>query len=525
MNYTTAVKAMQEPPQSQATGVSANHAPLAEKAKFRYNTLVHLKDFMKSPEIIIKHIGDHDDDSDDNSHRRLMPEPRPPVAPRGKKILKWALLIIAIVALVLGGLVAVKATGLANKIFVGQNTSLYSRISDLISSQTGGSKLDGEKDGQVNVLLLGIGGPGHDGPYLSDTIIVAQLRPKEKKVSLISIPRDYLVNTKELGQRKINAVFAESYQKNKDWEKAGQSIREVVGKISGLDIPYFAVIDFKGFEKSIDLLEGVDIEVDRTFTDYSFPNNSEGYIAPVTFKEGFEHMDGERALIFARSRHAAGEEGTDFARSLRQQKIIQAAKIKVVSLNLLADAGKINGLFSVVGESFHTNMTPGQMLRAYNLTKDFGNDQTISLSLDEKSGLVCPQTLEENGAFVLTVCAGKTTTDIQDFFKNSFATGQLTTERATVWLADSSTTGKLYKKAETELNNAGLTVYKVIYGGKPLTQSVVYSVNSKPSTAEFIAGKLDASPVSLPPPGIKIDPNKVDVIVILGSPDAAETTK
>ncbi|HEX3099622.1 MAG TPA: LytR C-terminal domain-containing protein, partial [Patescibacteria group bacterium] len=102
---------------------------------------------------------------------------------------------------------------------------------------------------------------------------------------------------------------------------------------------------------------------------------------------------------------------------------------------------------------------------------------------------------------------------------------QLTAEKAKVWLADSSLTGKLYKKAETELNNAGLTVYKVVYGGKPLTQSVVYSVNHKPSTADFIASKLDASPVSLPPPGIKIDSSKVDVIVILGSSDAGDTTK
>lgn len=495
---------------------------LADNSYFRYNTLVHLKDFMKPPEIIIKNVSSDDSDSVPS---RLMPEPKPPTKTKGRKLLKLIVILIVVIGIGLGGWVALRASGLANKIFVGQDTSLYSRISDLISGQTGGSKLEGESEGQVNVLLLGIGGPGHDGPYLSDTIIVAQMRPKDQKVTLISVPRDYLVNTKELGQRKINAVFAESYQKNKDWDEAGKSIREVVSKISGLEIPYFAVIDFKGFEKTIDLLEGVDIQVDRTFTDYTFPNSTEGYLPPVTFKEGPEKMDGERALIFARSRHAAGEEGTDYARSVRQQKIIQAAKNKVTSLNLIGDAGKINELFTVIGDSFHTNMSPGQMLRAYNLTKDLGEGQTVSLSLDPETGLICPQTLEESGAFVLTVCPGKTTSDIQDYFKNSFSTGQLTAEKATVWLADSSVTGKLYKKAETELNNAGLTVYKVVYGGKPLTQSVVYNVNNKPSTSEFITGKLDASPVSLPPPGIKVDPNKVDVIVILGSPDAADTTK
>jgi LCP family protein required for cell wall assembly len=460
------------------------------------------------PEIYTKHI--------------LDPEPTPPAKPRGRRVLKLLVAIIAILILGLGGFVLVRATGIANKIFVGQSSSIFSKVSDLISGQVGGSKLDGEDSGQVNILILGIGGKGHDGPYLTDTMIVAQIRPGDKKATMISIPRDYLVNTKEIGQRKINAVFAESYEKNKDWDKAGASIREVVSKMTGLDIPYFAVLDFSGFEQGIDLLGGVDIQIDRTFTDYTYPNSGTGYLPAVTFKEGQEHMDGKRALIFSRSRHAAGEEGTDFARSLRQQKVIQAAKEKVVNLNILADAKKINELFSVIGDHFHTNMSPGQMLRAYNLTHDFGKDNIVSLSLDPTSGIICPQILEESGAWVLTLCSSKTTGDLKDYFKNSFSSGQLASEKAKVWLADSSTTGLLYKKAEAELTNAGLTVYKVIYSGKPLPQTVVYSVNHKPTTTDYIINKLNGSSVSLPPPGIKIDSSKVDVIVILGSANAAD---
>lgn len=457
---------------------------------------------MRSPEIYTKHIGNVD-------------EPTPPVKPKGRRAIKLIVAIIAILILGIGGFVAVRATGLANKIFVGQNSSIFSKVSGLISGQTGG-KLEGENDGQINILLLGIGGEGHDGPYLTDTIILAQIRPGDKKATMISIPRDYLVNTKEIGQRKINAVFAEKYSSTKDWDKAGASIRDVVSNMTGLDIPYFAVLDFSGFEKAIDLLGGVDVTVDRTFTDYTYPDNGIGYLPAVTFKEGSEHMDGRRALIFARSRHAAGEEGTDFARSARQQKIVQAAKEKVVSLNIVADVGKINGLFSIIGDHFHTNMSPGQMLHAYSLTKDFGHDNITSLSLDPTSGIICPQVLEESGAWVLTLCQGKTTGDLKDYFKNSFSSGQLASEKAKVWLADSSTTGLLYNRAAAELTNAGLTVYKVIYSGKPLPQTVVYSVNHKPSTTDFLTSKLKASPVSLPPPGIKIDPAKVDVIVILG---------
>lgn len=465
---------------------------------------------MKAPEIKTKHIG--------------ISEPTPPKKPKGRRILKLIVAVIAILILGLGGFVLIRATGLANKIFVGQNSSIFSKVTDLISSQTGGAKLEGENDGQVNILLLGVGGEGHDGPYLTDTIMLVQIRPGDKKATMISIPRDYLVNTKEIGQRKINAVFAEKFQNTKDWDKAGANIRDVVSNMSGLKIPYFAVLDFSGFEKTIDLLGGIDVNIDRTFTDYTYPDNKLGYLPAVTFKEGPEHMDGRRALIFARSRHAAGDEGTDFARSIRQQKIIQASKDKVVSLNIVTDSKKINDLFSIIGDHFHTNMSPGQMIRAYALTKDFGSDNTVSLSLDPEGGIICPQVLEESGAWVLTLCSGKTTSDLKDYFKNSFSSGQLTSEKAKVWLADSSTTGLLYKKAAAELTNAGLIVSKVIYSGKPLTQNVVYSVNHKPTTTEYILDKLNASPVSLPPPGIKIDSNKVDVIVILGGNAPATST-
>ncbi len=445
-------------------------------------------------------------------HQEAEPKPQ---AKKTRRKLRIVLIFIILVGLLLGGYVAIRATNLADKIFVGNNQSWYSRLGDLLSVGSG-SKLVGEKDGQINVLLLGIGGPGHDGPYLSDTIIIAQLKPEEKKATLISIPRDYLVNTKELGQRKINAVFAETYTKTNDWDKSGQATIDVVEKMSGLEIPYFAVVDFEGFKKTIDLLGGVEVNVERTFTDYTFPNESEGYLPAVTFTEGPEVMDGERALIFARSRHAAGSEGSDFARSARQQKIIQAAKTKLVSLNLIADAGKINELFSIVGDHFHTNLTPGEMIRLYTLTKDYNSENVTSLSLDPSTNLICPQVLEESGAFVLTVCQGKNSQDIIDFFRDSFSSGAVLSEKAVVWLADSTVSGQLYKKAETQLVSNGLTVYKVLYTGKTLTQSVVYAVNQKTATINMIKDRLNASEVSLAPPGIKIDPAKVDVIVILG---------
>lgn len=444
-----------------------------------------------------------------------IPQKSPPIKKR-RRFLKLFWVILVLVTLGAIGVIAIKANLISGQIFVGGNKSLYSRITSIIQSQTGGSKLHGEKQGQVNILLLGIGGPGHDGPYLSDTIILAQIRTEDRKAILTSIPRDYLVNTKEIGQRKINAVFAEKYQQTKDWDKAGASIRDVVSKMSGLDIPYFAVIDFKGFEQTIDLLGGVDVVVDRTFTDYTFPDESLGYLPPVTFESGPQKMNGERALIFARSRHAAGDEGSDFARSQRQQKIIQAVKAKVVELNLIADVSKINKIFSVVGERFHTNLGPGELIRLYQLVKDYGSSEISSNNLDPATGILCDQTLEETGAYVLSLCAGRGPDDLKRFFNNSVKGANSDSGPITVWLADTTVSQELYKKAESKLTAAGMTVYKVVYGGKPLSQNVVYPVNEKPQALEYVKNSLNTSSVTLPPPGMKIDKSKVDLIILLG---------
>lgn len=429
-------------------------------------------------------------------------------------ILKGVLILIGVLIVGLGAFVLIRATNLTNKIFVGDNNSLFGQVTNLL----GGVKLQGEDQGQINILLLGMGGSGHDGPYLTDSIIVAQIRPKDKKVAMVSVPRDYLVNLgTEFGWRKVNAAFAESYEKTKDFNQAGKTAREAVEQISGLTIPYFAVIDFKGFEQAIDLVDGIDVDIERTFTDYTYPDNKFGYLPAVTFKQGMEHMNGKRALIFARSRHAAGPEGTDFARSQRQQKMLQAFKSRVVELNLITESGKINSLLGVLGDHFHTNIGLAEMYHLYEIGKDYGKDNVTTLSLDPATELVCDGKQEETGAYIVEPCSGVTKQDIKNFFTNSFTTAGIVSEKSTIWLADSSTTGKLYAKAAATLKDTGATILELEYSGNPLQQNVVYQVNDKPSTLQYIKDNLQASQVTLPPPGVKVDKTKTDFIIILGT--------
>lgn len=441
---------------------------------------------------------------------------------RGRLWLKLALTAIAAIIIFLAGLVLVRATNLSDKIFVGKKTSFFSKIYAVFG---GGAPLEGESGGQINILLLGIGGEGHDGPYLTDTIIAAQIRPDLGEISLTSIPRDYwTAMPKGDYYAKINNAFSAGYTKNKNWNEGGQWARQAAQNLTGLSIPYFAVVDFAGFEKAVDKIGGLDVNVERSFTDYSFPNDKTyGYLPPVTFEAGERHFNGQQALIFARSRHAAGLEGSDFARSQRQQKIIEAFKEKLLKLNIIGDAGKINDLLEIFADHFHTNLTPGEILRAYNLSKEKGMRDIISMSLDPDTGLICPQVMEDTGAYVLVPCPGKTAEDIKNFFQNAFTLGRMYQEKPVIWVGNSTKDQMLYRQADSRLKEAGLTVWEVPYatdGAEAFSQTIFYQVNPKPATAEFLKNSLQAKELTLPPPGLKINKDKVDIIVILGrSPD------
>ncbi len=433
---------------------------------------------------------------------------------RGHRALKWTLGIIVVIILALGVILLARAVHLSNQIFVGNKTSFFKQISRLLQGTTAEARLIGEDTGQINLLVLGIGGEGHDGPYLSDTIMVVQIRPDDKKVSIISIPRDYYAAINGLGFRKINNAFAEGFARRKDYNEAGKLARETVEKVSGLTIPYFAVVDFNGFKEAIDQIGGIDMHIDRTFTDYSFPNEKNGYLPPITFTAGNEHMDGERALTYARSRHAAGQEGGDFARAQRQQKVLQAVKEKVLSLNLITDASKINSLLSVLGSHFHTNLRPAEMFHLYNLAKDYSKENILTASLDPDTNLVC-NSITEDGAYVLSLCPGKTAVDIQNFFDNSFnRVGP--TQSGVVWLADTTKVAANSRQVEQKLTQAGFTVYRFTFSGPTLQQTLVYEVNPLAGAADFIKKELNATQVTLPPPGLKVSKDKVDLVVILG---------
>ncbi len=220
-------------------------------------------------------------------------------------------------------------------------------------------------EGRTNILILGEGGEGHEGKDLTDTIIFASLNHEESSLTLISLPRDIWIP--EI-RTKINSIY---YWGNQKQENGGIVLaKSTVEEIVGEPVHYALVIDFSGFKKIIDFLGGIEVEVERSFTDERYPiagkeNDMCGgdpeykcRYETVSFEAGKKHMDGETALKFVRSRNAKGDEGTDFARASRQQRVLQAVKDKVLSKEFLLSPPKLLALLRIVSESVETDITP-----------------------------------------------------------------------------------------------------------------------------------------------------------------------
>ncbi len=284
------------------------------------------------------------------------------------------------------------------------NASVYQQIKHLAAS--GNKPLLGEDENRINILLLGIGGEEHDGGQLSDTIIIASINPSNNKMGLLSIPRDLVAPIPGIGWQKINSAHAYGLALNPDDPKSGAALsKTTVQNITDLQIHYYIKLDFKGFEKIVDALGGIRVDVPTTFTDYGYPDDNFGY-DPVHFDSGWQNLSGDKALKYVRSRHGTDGQGTDFARARRQQQILAALQARTLALSTLLNPNKLINLADIIGAHLETDMELWQLARLYEIAKlaDGQNITQIVLSTEE-NGLLVPDTNEE-GTYLLRPRAG-----------------------------------------------------------------------------------------------------------------------
>ncbi|MEO8582082.1 MAG: LCP family protein [Patescibacteria group bacterium] len=284
-----------------------------------------------------------------------------------------------------------------------------------------------DPDRDFGVLLLGYGGGGHEGGYLTDTMILAYIQPRNQKITLISIPRDLWVpipvTETDPKYFKINAAYAVGKDDRKYSSKpiqytgrAGGGILAIdtVKKVTGLNVEHFATLSFAGFTKSIDTLGGVNVNVPLTFDDVFYPiegeeKNTCGFsdsdIATATaalkgdkleqfftcryehlhFDAGKQQMDGTTALKFVRSRHSAQlGAGGDFARSQRQKALIQGIKDQIFNIGFLP---KMVPFISSLKQDFETDIALDTMSSYVSRADDFRTYKISSIALSNENVL------------------------------------------------------------------------------------------------------------------------------------------
>lgn len=261
---------------------------------------------------------------------------------------------------------------------------------------------------RFDVLILGVQGFDKDsienaGGLLTDTIMILSVDKETKRVSMTSIPRDLYVDLVG-GKGKLN----EAYERGLAAKKGLNYVKETMSRITGVYIDKVLIFDMNAFKTIVDYLGGVDIYLDRPFSE------PKQWTYPFDLPAGENHIDGQAALYYARSRFSS----SDFDRARRQQQLILAIKKKASSTNLLSDPTKVVSVFLNLKSDIVTDFQVWDINDIFTLAKAVaaqkGNVKEFVMSTDN----VLYQSKSPSGEFIL-LPNNNNYQVIQEFMKNS----------------------------------------------------------------------------------------------------------
>jgi polyisoprenyl-teichoic acid--peptidoglycan teichoic acid transferase len=216
---------------------------------------------------------------------------------------------------------------------------------------------------RVNLLIMGYGGGQHNGANLTDSMIVVSINPKDNATTMISVPRDLWVQVppQSGNYAKLNTAYQDGLENGYNGISAspaagGAEAARKVADVTGMPVHSWLTINFDGFRALVDALGGVDINVPVGWTAINLGGDGLPGGRTATFKAGLQHMDGERALQYARARYIASpaSEGSDFARSRRQLLLIHAIIDRARSLGAMPG---LLGAMNAMQQTIYTNLS------------------------------------------------------------------------------------------------------------------------------------------------------------------------
>jgi len=269
-------------------------------------------------------------------------------------------------------------------------------------------------DPRFAFLLMGYGGGGHDGAYLTDSMMVVIVDPSRKSLTLISLPRDIWTPIVFDGRtpvyNKLNTAYAfgrdsslytDRLPRYKGSQGAGLLAMDTVSRLLGIPISNYLALDFAGFRQMIDVVGGIDVDIPDSFS-AEYPANDDPSIDDswtiVRFRKGLEHMNGERAIEYARARETIDNvsEGSDFARSRRQRLIMEAFKTRLLQPEGLVHLPQ---LFAVAASHVDTNYSLPSVSQFTQMAMDWKNVRFYETALTNANYLA--EATGPGGTYVL----------------------------------------------------------------------------------------------------------------------------
>lgn len=385
--------------------------------------------------------------------------------------------------------------------------------------------LKGEGDGRINILLFGKGGPGHDGPDLTDTMLVFSIDPVNHTAALLSVPRDLWVNVSGYGDMKINAAYPNAKYHITDSDPSASQradhtgitvAEQTVEQVLGIPIDYYAMVDFSGFQQAIDTVNGINVNVPEQLYDptMAWQNNWN----PILAHKGAQKMNGNKALLYARSR----ETSSDFARTQRQRQIIVALEKKVFSIGTFSDPLKLAKLADEFGSHAETDMSIHDATRLYQILKGIDTSRTGSIGLTDPGHDLLTTDAVGNQSVDRPIAGFFRYSAIHNYVRNALKDGYIAKENAGIEVVNGTTKAGVATAEAKVLRSYGYRIAKVIDIPKksPLkaTQLIDLTKGSKKYTSHYLENRFHVATTKTLPPGIRAHTAtfKADFVIILG---------
>ncbi len=358
---------------------------------------------------------------------------------------------------------------------------------------------------RVNVLVMGIDrrpDEKFEDPVRTDVMMLVSVDPHSQTASMLSVPRDLWLpvpigNGQTISER-VNAANVIGVMRNHPGG-GPQLAKETFQYNFGVRVHYYVMIDFEGFEKVTDTLGGVDVRVDQTIVDNQYPTNNYG-LQRITIPAGDQHLNGERTLQYARSRH----QDSDFGRMKRQQQVMLAAREKLLRLDMLP---KLPQLWNEFQESIRTDMSLGDVLALAKIAKEIPVESITGRSLE------APYVYSftgYDGASLLMPVREKIRDVIEEMFFDSRKE-----QGARIEVLNGTKTPGLAALTATQLKNYGFD--NVTVGdapGGPYRETQVVNFTGKGYTATLVANLLRVPKGQVKTEGAVGPPGAVDAVDI-----------